>query len=66
MLVCQTKNTFIRYYDGEGYIMNQMTRYDRVYNETGTDFLHEISRTPKDINIRRVSTKRIWQSLEIK
>jgi len=51
MLVCQTKNTFIRYYDGEGYIMNQMTRYDRVYNETGTDFLHEISRTPKDINI---------------
>ena len=50
MLVRQAKNAFIRFYDGEGYIMNQMTRYDRVYNETGTDFLREISRTPKDIN----------------
>ncbi len=49
MLVRQSKNTFIRYYDGEGYIMNQMTRYDRVYNETGTVFLHEISRIPKDV-----------------
>lgn len=50
MLVRQEKNTFIRFYDGEGYIMNQLTRHDRVYNETGTDFLHEISRIPKDIN----------------
>lgn len=51
MLVRQTKNTFIRYYDGEGYIMNQMTRHDRIYNETGTDFLREISRTPTDVNV---------------
>lgn len=50
MLVRQAKNAFIRFYDGEGYIMNQMTRYDRVYNETGADFLREISRTSKDIN----------------
>ena len=50
MLVRQAKNAFIRFYDGEGYIMNQMTRYDRVYNETGADFLREISRTYKDIN----------------
>lgn len=51
MLVRQTKNTFIRFYDDEVYIMNQMTRYDRVYNETGADFLHEISRTPKNIDV---------------
>lgn len=51
MLVRQGKNTFIRFYDEEGYIMNQMTRYDRVYNETGTDFLHEISRKATDVNI---------------
>lgn len=50
MLVRQAKNTFIRFYNGEGYIMNQLTRYDRVYNETGTDFLREINRVPQDVN----------------
>ena len=49
MLVRQCKNTFIRHYDGEGYITNQMTRHDRSYNETGSDFLKEISRHPKDV-----------------
>ena len=49
MLVRQCKNTFIRYYDGEGYITNQMTRHDRSYNETGSDFLKEITREPKDV-----------------
>lgn len=49
MLVRQCKNTFIRHYDGEGYITNQMTRHDRSYNETGSDFLKEITREPKDV-----------------
>lgn len=49
MLVRQCKNTFIRHYDGEGYITNQMTRHDRSYNETGSDFLKELSREPKDV-----------------
>ena len=51
MLVRQTKNTFIRFYDDKGYITNQMTRYDRLYNETGADFLHAISRQPQNVDI---------------
>ena len=51
MLVKQTKNTFIRYYDSKGYITNQMTRYDRLYNETGADFLHTLSRKAQDTNV---------------
>lgn len=49
MLVRQSKNTFIRIYDNVGYITNQLTRYDRSYNETGADFLSKISREPKEI-----------------
>ena len=49
MLVRQSKNTFIRVYDNVGYITNQLTRYDRSYNETGADFLSKISREPRDI-----------------
>lgn len=50
MLLRQTKNTFIRFWDGCGYIINQMTRHDRMYNETGADFLHEISRQPQSVD----------------
>ena len=49
MLVRQSKNTFVRYNDSYVYIMNQMLRHDRIYNETGADFLKEISRKPQDI-----------------
>ena len=49
MLLRQTKNTFIRFIDQFGYITNQMTRHDRTYNETGADFLRQISRKPKTI-----------------
>ena len=58
MLVRQSKNTFIRSYFGKGYISNQMTRFDRIYNETGADFLNEITRNPQSIDdiIRRLQT----------
>ena len=49
MLVRQSKNTFIRFIGDKGYITNQMTRHDRNYNETGADFLREISRLPQKI-----------------
>ena len=49
MLVQQSKNTFVRFNDSYVYIMNQMLRHDRIYNETGADFLKEISRKPQDI-----------------
>lgn len=50
MLIRLSKNTFVRYYFGDAYISNQLTRFDRIYNETGADFLHEISRTPRNID----------------
>jgi len=50
MLVRQTKNTFIRFIGEMGYITNQMTRHDRTYNETGADFLKEISRQPQEVD----------------
>lgn len=51
MLVRQSKNSFIRIYDNceLGYISNQLTKYDRTYNESGAVFLSQISRQPKDI-----------------
>lgn len=38
------------YDDGTmGYINNQLTRHDRIYNETGADFLRQITREPQEI-----------------
>lgn len=51
MLVRQCKNTFIRFIGEDGYITNQMTRFDRTYNETGADFLREITREAQDVDI---------------
>ncbi len=50
MLVRQSQNSFIRFKGQHGYIVNQMTRWDRAYNETGTDFLRTLSRCPQDIS----------------
>jgi hypothetical protein len=48
MIIRQSKNSYIRIYDNGrlGYITNQLTRHDRTYNETGADFLSQISRKP--------------------
>ncbi|WP_417016209.1 PqqD family peptide modification chaperone [Alistipes sp.] len=51
MLVRQSKNSFIRCYNGYGYITNQLTYHDRAYNETGADFLKELSRRPQDVDV---------------
>lgn len=37
-----------------------MTRYDRFYNETGADFLKEISRNPKDIDVAIDNLKNLY------
>jgi len=51
MIIRQTKNTFIRIYnDNIGYLVNQNTKQDRSYNETGADFLKEINRFPQKID----------------
>lgn len=49
MLVVQSKDTFIRSKQGVGYIYNQKTKLERLYNETGIDYLNMINRYPKDI-----------------
>ncbi len=49
MLVRQSADTFIRVIDNFGYIYNQTTKIDRIYNETGSDYLSCISRTPQDV-----------------
>jgi radical SAM protein with 4Fe4S-binding SPASM domain len=50
MLVRQSRNSFIRCTDKYGYINDQLTRQDRVYDETGAVFLKQIGRSPKTID----------------
>ncbi len=50
MLIRQSKNSFIRCTDKYGYITDQLTRQDRVYNDIGSLFLRQICRVPKDID----------------
>ena len=50
MLVKQSKSSFIRCTSKYGYITNQQTRQDRVYNATGALFLMHISRFPNEID----------------
>ena len=52
MLIRLSKNSFKRIYDSGklGYINNQLTKHDRTYNESGADFLSQISRQPKPIS----------------
>lgn len=50
MLIRQSKNTYIRTYDNNiGYITNQLTDKNRVYYDSGVDFLEQIKRNPNDI-----------------
>ena len=62
MLIRQSKNSFIRIYDDGllGYITNQLTRHDRSYNESGADFLAQISREPKSIDDIVNNLKKIY------
>ena len=48
-LVRQCKDTFIRKFGDIGYITNQLTKHDRVYDEIGAVFLDKISRIAKPI-----------------
>ena len=50
MLIRQSKNSFIRCTEHYGYITNQLTRHDRVYDEFGADLLKQIKREPQDID----------------
>lgn len=49
MLVIQSPNTYIRTTPQLGYITNQKTKLERLYDETGVDYLNTLSREAKDI-----------------
>ncbi len=50
MLYRQKKDTYIRNYDGAGYITSTGIFNDRLVNESGTVFLMAISRTPQTLD----------------
>lgn len=50
MFVRQSKNSFIRTTSHYGYVINQLSYHDRVYDETGAEFLKQITRDPKSID----------------
>lgn len=50
MFIKQCKDTFVRRFNDIGYIINQLTRHDRVYDNVGMLFLEKISREPKKID----------------
>lgn len=47
MYARQSIHTFIRAFDGLGYITSQLTRRDRVYDDAGADFLACLGRVPR-------------------
>lgn len=49
-LVRQCKDTFIRRFRDVGYITNQLTKHDRVYDGPGAVFLDQLSRHPKRVS----------------
>ena len=49
MFYKQSKNSFIRSTEKYGYVTNQLTQFDRVYNSTGAEFLRVISREPRSV-----------------
>ena len=50
MFVRQSKNSYIRCTEKYGYITNQLTYHDRVYNSTGSDYLRVLSREPQNVD----------------
>jgi len=48
-LIRQNSSTFIRQYGSNGYITSQLTKKDRVYNDSGAVFLSAISRQPTTV-----------------
>ena len=50
MYIKQSKNSFIRCTDNYGYITNQLTKHDRVYDSYGSDILSCIKREPVQLD----------------
>ena len=65
MLIQQSKNSFIRTTKRYGYIINQLNRQDRSYNESGADWLREITREPRDIETIIAKLATLYEDVDI-
>jgi len=59
----QTKDTFIRIYDEMGYVTNQLTWQDRIFEETGRDFLSVVKRDVQEVNFAVNILSDIYQEI---
>ncbi|MBQ7544769.1 MAG: radical SAM protein [Synergistaceae bacterium] len=50
MLVCLANDSFVRTFGDIGYIVNQLTKQDRIYDINGKIFLQQFTRKPKTID----------------
>lgn len=64
MILRQSKNTYIRTTEHYGYITNQLTCHDRVYDEAGKDLLCQISREPKNIETIIDNLEKIYMRVD--
>jgi len=48
-LTRQCKDTFIRNFGEYGYLKNQLSKHDRIYDNIGRIFLNTLSRNPQNI-----------------
>ncbi len=65
LLVRLTKDSFVRNYSTHGYITNQLIKNDRIFNETGADFLSVLSRNPKTIKQLTEELLFIYEGVEL-
>lgn len=63
MLIRQSKNSYIRTTKNYGYITNQLTRHDRVYDEAGADLLKQITREPRELEDIISSLEKIYEDV---
>ncbi|MFA5217374.1 MAG: PqqD family peptide modification chaperone [Bacteroidales bacterium] len=66
MLIRQTKDTFIRRFSNIGYITNQLTKHDLNFNETGADFLGQICREPKQVDLIVGELLQLYEDISFK
>ena len=50
MLVCLAKDSFVRSFEDFGYITNQRTKQDRIFDVNGKIFLQHITRRPESFD----------------
>lgn len=64
MLICLTKDSYVRTIGDIGYITSQLTKRDRVYDENGKIFLQQLTRKPKSTDEIIDSLMKIYAGAE--